>query len=105
MYRFPVWLAIACSWLRPWVGQISLKNTLLLPTPGRQFLSWKLCALITGQESKGQKQVQPTRAGSTVTGGEAPPRPHLQQSVARILLEEGLGGLLPPGVRCQYLQL
>ena len=79
MYHFPVWLAIACSWLRPWVGQISLKNTLLLPTPGRQFLSWKLCALITGQESKGQKQVQPTRAGSTVTGGEAPPRPHLQQ--------------------------
>ena len=31
-------------------------------------------------------------------------RPYLKQCVARILLEKGLGGLLSPGMCCQYLQ-
>lgn len=35
--------------------------------------------------------------------GQVPP--HLQQRVAGILLEEGLRGLLPPGVCRQHLQL
>lgn len=68
--QFPTWLDIAYSWLREclnhWLEPNSLRSTLLLPSASRQSFSWRLCFLIMGQESKGQKQVQPTRANWTV---------------------------------------